>query len=192
MAWEDPTELVVGQTGALSVAPIGTPVPTTPTAALNSAFVGLGYTDEDGVTLTNDPTVTDFAVWQSRNPARRELTSLTISVTAKLAQWNETTVPLALGGGTIDTPSAGVYRFTPAVAGDALDERVLVFDVRDGSKHYRYIFYRGNVSESVSSDFRRGALGLLPITFRVLAPTDDPDGPPYRMLTDDPAFVAGS
>jgi hypothetical protein len=95
MAWEDPTELVVGQTGALSVAPIGTPVPTTPTAALNSAFVGLGYTDEDGVTLTNDPTVTDFAVWQSRNPARRELTSLTISVTAKLAQWNETTVPLA-------------------------------------------------------------------------------------------------
>jgi hypothetical protein len=192
MAWEDPTELVVGQTGALSVAPVGTPVPTTPTAALNSAFTELGYTDEDGVSVTNVVTVTDFGVWQSRAPARRELTSMSQSITAKLAQWNEVTVPLALGGGAITSPSTGVYKFTPAVAGDALDERVLVFDVRDGSKHYRYIFYRGNVSESVSTDFRRGALGLLPITFRVLAPADDPNGPPYTFLTDDPAFAAGS
>lgn len=190
--WNNPEELVVGTSGQLYVAPVGTPLPTTPTAALNAAFIGLGYTDDTGVTFSETPTVTDFPVWQSRQPARRELTSQELSITAKLAQWNEETVPLALGGGHITSPSAGVYKYTPPSAGDALDERSMIFDVEDGSEHWRFMFPRGNVSDVVSSDFHRSALGLLPIVFKALAPEDDPNGPPYAILTDSTAFAAGS
>src|SRR4051812_23276958 len=171
MPWNSSDELVVGNSGEVYVAPVGTALPTTPTASLNAAFIGLGYLTEDGVTLTTTPEVTDTNAWQSRQAVRREFTSQEFQAAFALMQWNEETVPLAFGGGAI-TNAGGVYKYTFPAAGDALDERSLVIDFQDGSRNGRVVIPRGNVTDSVETQFQRTNAAVLPITFKALQPTD--------------------
>lgn len=49
--------------GAVSVAPVGTTLPTDATTNLNEAFEGLGYCGEDGLTNSNSPSNTDIKAW---------------------------------------------------------------------------------------------------------------------------------
>lgn len=189
MAWNDANELVVAGTGQVYVAPVGTALPTTPTASLNAAFVGLGYTSEDGVSISVEPEITDFPAWQSRQPVRRELTNQAISVSFSLLQWNETNVPLAFGGGTIS--GSGPYRYDFPTGDDALDERAMVVDVQDGERHMRFVLPRGNVTDSVEAQFVRTEAAVLPITFSVLEPIGG-GAPGYFLTDDDAAFAAGS
>ena len=50
-------------TGAIYHAPLGTELPTNATSALNSAFKGLGYVSEDGVTNSNAITSENIKAW---------------------------------------------------------------------------------------------------------------------------------
>lgn len=49
--------------GAISVAPLGTTLPTDATTALNNAFVNLGYCSEDGLTNANTRESEDIKAW---------------------------------------------------------------------------------------------------------------------------------
>lgn len=49
--------------GAVFRAPLGTTLPTTANADLNSAFKGLGYISEDGVGNNNSPETQDIKAW---------------------------------------------------------------------------------------------------------------------------------
>lgn len=49
--------------GAIFRAPLGTPVPGSATASLNSAFKQLGYVTEDGVTNSNSPSSENVKAW---------------------------------------------------------------------------------------------------------------------------------
>lgn len=60
------TNVSVGKpkvTGAIYVAPLGTTLPTDATTDLNSAFVGLGYCSDDGVTNNNSPESDTIKAW---------------------------------------------------------------------------------------------------------------------------------
>jgi len=48
----DATSVRVAPLGHVSVAPFGTALPTTVLSALNAAFVEVGYTDDNGVSVT--------------------------------------------------------------------------------------------------------------------------------------------
>lgn len=50
-------------TGAVSVAPVGTPLPTDAITALNQAFMELGYLSEDGFTNANTKSSDDVKAW---------------------------------------------------------------------------------------------------------------------------------
>jgi hypothetical protein len=192
MAWNDPNELVVGGTGQVYVADIGTSLPAVnsdPTAALSASWVGLGYTTEDGVAFSVTPDVTDFKAWQSRLAVRREFNAQELQVTCSLEQWNEETVVLAFGGGAI-TNAGGFYTYTFPAAGDALDERSMVVDVQDGTRNMRIVIPRGNVTDAVEAKFQRTELAVLPITFKSLEATDGTT--PYIIFDDAAAFTAGS
>ena len=53
--------------GAVFRAPIGTTLPTDATTALASAFEGLGYVSDDGVTNGNDMTIENINAWGGDN-----------------------------------------------------------------------------------------------------------------------------
>ena len=188
MPWNDPSETLVAVGGQVSVAPLGTTLPTTTTGALNAAFVGLGYTTDDGVSFSVSKETTDVPAWQSFDPIRTLLTSRTIQASMSLQQWNEDTVPLAFGGGEVSgtTPN---FKYTPPSPDDGLDERCMVIDANDGDVHMRLVFPRGLVVDAVETTLSKGATAVLPITFKLLAPET---GSIFELYSDSPGFTAGS
>jgi hypothetical protein len=192
MAWNNVNEIVVAGNGQCYVAPATPsipPLPTTPIAALNAAFFGLGFITEDGATVTVTPEVTDYMAWQSRSPVRREKVSQEAQVALSLMQWNEQTVPAAFGGGTI-SGTAGNYRYDLPDDNAALAEVALILDAIDGSTHMRWVFPRGNVTEAVEAQFQRGNPAALPLNFKALTPPGG--GSPGYFFSDNAAFAAGS
>ena len=188
MAWNNADEIVVAGNGQVYVAPAGTALPSSPTGALNAAFMGLGYITEDGATVSVTPEVAEFNAWQSRTPVRREKTAQQVQVTFQLMQWDEDSVPFAFGGGSV-SGSAGNYRYDLPSDIAALDERALVLDANDGSKNFRWVFSRGNVVEAVEAQFNRANPAVLPITFRALAAAG---ASPGYFMSDATSFAPGS
>lgn len=192
MAWNDTAEIRVFSSGQVYVGATTATMPTTLTSTLSAAeWTGLGLINEDGVTITYGPDIEEFRAWQIRGPVRREVTGITLTAAFALEQFNESTVPFAFGGGVVTNPSGSVYRYEFPVGSEALNERALVIDGVDGAVHNRLVIKRGNVSESVETQFQRGALSVLPITFSALEPTDD-STIAYWLSDDAAAFVAGS
>lgn len=191
MAWNDAAETIVAGTGQVYVAPVGTTLPTTAEAAVDSSFVGLGFHTEDGVSMNKTLEIVEFRAWQSRHPIRRERETEDFQLTFVLQQWNEQTLPFALGGGTVTQVTAGHYKYTPPGDDDQLDERSLICDVIDGDRIARFVIPRGTVSEGVESTFQRSEMAGLPVTFKALEPATGGD-PWHVLFNDDDAFATGS
>lgn len=188
MAWNNENEIIVAGNGQVYIAPSGTALPTDPVAALNPAFVGLGYITEDGATVTITPDIAEWHAWQTRTPVRREKTAQTVEVSFSLMQWDEDSIPFAFGGGAV-SGSAGAYRYNLPDDSAALDERAMVLEVSDGAKHMRWVFAKGNAVEAVAAQYARTDPAALPVTFRALAASGLSPG---YFLSDSTAFVAGS
>lgn len=178
---KDAAEIVVGGTGAIYVAPAGTPLPTDIDEALNGAFVELGFTDEDGATFRDGKTTERVGVWQRFHPARIIVTERSAVASFNLRQWSEATVELAFGGGTF-TPTANGQMYEPPDPQE-LDERAMVVQVEDGTKKARICIANGLVTEDVETNFARTSAADLPIAFEALA-TDDDEKPWYLLGND--------
>ena len=190
MPWNTADETFIAGTGQLYAAPVGTTLPapnTDPTAALNGAFVGTGYTAEDGASFKGELEVTGHRVWQSTSDVRRERKSQTFQIGCELVQWNEITLPLAFGGGSVDT-SGGFPTYTFPVAGESLYERAVVLDVTDGDRHMRIVMPRMNIADSVESQFNADNMANLAIVLSSLASTVAP----YVISDDAAAFATNS
>ena len=182
---KDTDEIVIGANGTVRVAPVGTSIPTTAGASFAGGWIDLGYTSEDGVTVTDSKDIEDIPVWQLFYPARRIVTSRDFTVAFVLRQWSTETVSLAFGGGDFTWVGAGQYKYEPP-SPEMIDERSLAVDWQDGDKNYRLIIPKGMVTENVETNIVRTGAADLPITFGVIG-TDDA-GAPWTLLTDDPAF----
>jgi hypothetical protein len=182
---QDTDQIRVGANGHIYVAAVGTAAPTDIATAWASGWYDLGYTDDDGVTLTDGREIEEIPVWQLLYPARRIVTGRNYTAAFNLRQWNKGTVQFAYGGGTVTT-SGGVYKFTPP-APEVIDERALGIEWADGSLTYRIIVPRGMVTEDVETKLVRSAAADLPITFSVLG---EAGVDPWHLLTNDPALAA--
>lgn len=190
MAWNDASQLIVAGSGQVYKAPVGTALPATSSASLNSAFEGLGYITTDGVAFSVEPEISEIEAWQERDPIRRNLMKQAKQFTFVLQQWNEENLPFAFGGGEIVDLGGGEYRYDFIENDASLDEYAIVVDLDDGSVNHRFAFHRGNVTDTVESNFTRDAEAGLPITFKILAP--ETGGAPGHYFTNSPAFAAGS
>lgn len=175
------SESLVGANGRVYVAPAGTASPSTSTSALSADWIELGFTTAEGVQFQVTRNFVDVESWQTAFPIRKLNTTITGKVMTKLIQFNEITLPLALGGGTISETS-GAYTFTPAPAG-TIDERALVVEWNDNGKHYRIYVSRVVNSESVDIALTRTNVATLPLGFDILGSNDG--SPPFTWLTDD-------
>lgn len=189
--WNDAEETIIAGTGQAYRAPVGTPLPATAAAAPDTAFEGLGYHTDDGVSVNQTPEIVEHGAWQSRYPIRRHRQSEEFLITFSLLQWNEINVPFAFGGGEIVDLGGGDIRYNPPAVTDPLDERALIVDVIDGDRILRWIVPRGSVTEGVESQFSSTEMAGLQVTFKALEPED---GSPawYWVSNDDAAFAAGS
>jgi hypothetical protein len=185
---QNAAEVRIAGNGGLYVAPVGTALPTDPTEALNAAFIELGYSSEDGVTMTPARTIEKIKAWQSRQPVRTSVTEESITISTSLMQWNESTIAMFFGGGSVAVAS-GVYTYTPPAAGE-IDERALVLEWIDGEYTYRLVSERAAASELGEVQLTSTAAAMLPITLELLAPTGDVLTTPFIIITDDPAFAA--
>jgi hypothetical protein len=164
-------------------------LPTTATATLNAAFEGLGFHTEDGVTVSNAPEITELRVWQARYPIRRQRDTENFTVSFALVQFNEVSVPLAFGGGIVESDGATGYKYSPPSPDAAIVEKALIVDVVDGSTHGRFVIPRGNAIEAVEANFRRTELATLPITFSAL---ESEGASAWTFYSDSAGFAAGS
>jgi len=184
----DTDKVVVGSDGAVYVAPVGSTGPTDVATALDAAFVHLGYTSEDGVEWTPGMDVTEINAWQSFYPIRHITTSRSLEVGFSLLQWNEASIKLAFGGGTV-TATAGppaYYTYVPPAPED-VDYRALVVEWEDGAKDYRLHIPRAMVTGVGAIPLQRSNPAGLDLTFS-LAALDGAN--PFTLVTNDPAFAA--
>lgn len=191
MAWNDPAETLIAGTGEVYTAAVGTTLPTSTSASLDSAFTGLGYHTEDGVSVNQSINVSEFKAWQSRSVIRREQDSNEFQISFALLQWNETNLPFAFGGGSITDLGGGQFKYTPPADSDALTEQSLIVDVDDGSRRGRFIVPRGTVTETSDVTFKRTEMAQLAVTFKALVPADGSQSW-YALFNDSAAFATGS
>lgn len=160
-------ELVrISITGALWKAPLGTTLPldTDPFAALDSAFVNLGYISDDGVTENADDSVDDVVAWQSATTVRSSTTESTISLELMLIETKGTVLEAFYRGSTVTTPAANVYKLEvkPIVA----DPSVWVLDALDGTLYERSVIGNGEIVERGEVQNMNGGAKGYPITLR--------------------------
>lgn len=180
----DCAEVRVGITGHLYSAPVGTPMPTDVTTPLPEPWAELGYTSEDGVSLSSDADREDFNVWQSVHPCRSVVTGQTFTSTFTLVQRNSDTLAVAFGGGEV-VVEGDVATYTPPPTG--LTELAFVYEVIDGDIIDRYLMYRGSPSLGGEINFQRGEMTGYEIEVTHLNTADGI----WRLVSNDPALLGG-
>lgn len=185
---KDADQIVVAASGSVYVAPVGTTVQTDPAVALSTTFRELGYVTEEGVTFSDAPDIESIMAWQKATAVREIVTGRSRSASFSLEQWNDATFPLAFGGGAWSDEGSGVYKFSPPGENDALDEKCLVVDWADGDRNFRFVAYKGSVTEGVETQLTRSGAAVLPIKFDILA---NDSGNDWEIYSDDPVFAAG-
>ncbi len=177
-------QILVGLTGLVAVAPVGTSPPTTTSGALNGAFKELGYLSEDGFTFTESKDIADINVWQSFYPARKLITGRNVQVEFVMKEWFDDSLSFALGGATV-TSAHPNHTVTPPLPAN-VDYRSLVIEWVDGTRYYRLYFPKGLAVAEISSQFTRSDSAGIPITFAGVDPGTGTNI--YTLFTNDVAF----
>lgn len=159
-------EVFVAGEQYIYAAPIGTEIPDDVDDDLEADWVNLGYTTEDGLTISLGKDTDDLLTSQSLDPVRKLVTGAPKTIVAPLRQVNKHNLVLALGGGVITGDRS--WRFRPAPA-SFIDYRSVVVEGVDGAKRLRLVFYRCMVSEAVEFTLVNTASIIFPLTFSVLA-----------------------
>lgn len=162
------SEVRVGANGTIQLAPSGTAGPANITAPW-TGFTDIGYATEEGVTLSRSLTTEQVRAWQSISTVRYLVTEVEFTLSFNLLQWNKTTLPFWLGGGTVVNQGGGSFKYSVS-SSPTIDERVLGIEWVDGAVTYRAVIGRGMVTESGESSVTRSEGIALPITFAAMSP----------------------
>lgn len=141
-------------TGAVSYAPLGTALPTTPTAALNVAFVEVGYIDDTGVVESDGRSITKVKAFQNSTIVRTLQTEQTLTYKLVMMETNANSLPVYF-----DTYVAGVGKISGAVA----PHRSWVFHIDDGAYKIRVVVPDGQVTERGDISFVGGDVIKYPL-----------------------------
>lgn len=170
----DASELFVGQTGSLYIAPVGTVFPTDIDTAIDTAdWTELGYVDTDGVQFTLPTPITWIRGWQSRHPLRGIRGDLEDVIGFTLQQWNADSVPLALNGATIEANGTG-WRVTPP-SEEFINEVAFLVEGRDGDEIVRFGAARAINQAATTFTWSRTAESKLAVELQILASVEDQD-----------------
>lgn len=143
------TNVTVGKPkvgGAVHWAPLGTTLPTSATAALNAAFVDLGYVSEDGLTNNNSPESDTVKAWGgdtvlSLQTDRPDTFALTL-----LEAMNSDVLKTIYGSSNVTADGEG--NLTIKATAEEMPSGSWVFDmILKGGRAKRIVVPNGTISE---------------------------------------------
>ena len=102
---KDSGETRVAGTGSIYVAAYDAALPSSFDSTIPSAYAELGFTDEDGVTFTDEPSIDRKRAWQSFHPIRILETDRTAMIAA-ISTWNVFGQTAAAAVAMADLPSS--------------------------------------------------------------------------------------
>jgi len=178
---KQPTHVTVAGTGTVWVAPEGTSIPSD-LAVPPSPWIDMGYTSDDGVTVTISRDQEDINAWQATDPVRVLVTAEPKTVEFELLEFDRESIVLAFRGGAWTGSDPGPYVYTPPAAG-ASDVRAMLIDAFDGSQQFRLVYPRVQLQGDVEFSLVRTDAVRLPLEFAVLAST-----PSWSIIGDLPGF----
>lgn len=175
--------------GSLYVAPIGTAFPADADEAIGAAWTQLGFVTEDGVTPEFGQETTDVNAWQSADPVRILMTRKPKKIDFSLLQVNFETTSLAMGGLEVTETTPGQFKVTPTDP-SFFDVRALILEGIDNDLVYRLCYRKAVKDGAVTFPLSRNKASEFKISMRIIEPGGGQD--PFELLTNDPAFAAGS
>ena len=131
--------------GAVFTAPAGTALPTSASAALNSAFKDMGFVSEDGVTKSTSISTTTIKEWGGA-PVLVTQDEKVVSVKLKLIEYKRKDVhSFVHGSANVTEPSTGAI--TVKINAEDPGEQAIVIDMTlRGNIDYRMVIPRGKIT----------------------------------------------
>lgn len=131
-------------TGAVSVAPSGSKLPTDASAALDAAFKALGYCNEDGITVSEERDTEDIAAWGG-DTVYTSQTAYKESVAFTPIECNKHVVKLMYGDQNVTVEEGKmVVKHTGA---DLPEVRIVIETVPNSKTVARYVIPRAKLTE---------------------------------------------
>jgi hypothetical protein len=184
----DQSRIMVPQMARVWLAAVGTTAPTDATTAMGTGWFDVGYFTPDSLNWGSAADFQEVRSHQANYPTRQFQTSDSANVAVDLQEWSADNFKAVYGGGTVTSPSAGVYKFVPPKVG-ARDEVAVCVELQDNTKKYRRIAPRAIQVEGVEQSFARTSESILPLRLSVLG-SDVAD--PWYDLSNDPAMAPGT
>lgn len=163
------TNVRAGLSVVVYSAPVGTTAPTTIAASWAAGWVDLGYTTEDGVSITPSLEKKDLKAHQSLTPIRSIVTGRAYQVKFTSLEAKSDVYKLAFGGGTFTVATSTATWTAPSAS--AVNEMALGIEMTDGSNTDRWIFPRTLVTDVSDIVLKKDEAIEWGFTVEVLTPT---------------------
>jgi hypothetical protein len=137
---QDLSAVIVGQTGKIYTAPIGTAAPADPTAVWGTGWVDLATISEDGMTMSFNEDTSEIKQWGG-GVVRKLITSSETTIAFKCLESSKQVVE-AFYKTTVDTTDSAIE-----IKGGQRSEKMWGVDVLDGDTHIRIVVPRGEMTE---------------------------------------------
>lgn len=143
-------------TGDFLFAPTGTALPTTPSVALNVAFLSVGYISEDGVTLSQSTSVNKIKAFQNADIVRVLQTEHEVTAKFTMIEINANSLAIFFKGNYV----SGVGQIKAGLA----PHKAWVLHEIDGTNLIRTVIPDGQVIEIGDVVYKNGEVASFPIT----------------------------
>jgi len=162
---------------AVFAAPLGTTLPTDAEAALDAAFVDLGYISEDGVTNVTNKETTKHYAWGG-DVVKTTLDRYTETVRFALLESSAAALKMAFGEDNVtETPAAAGTpgKITVKHSSLMLSRQVVVIEFIDGDLAGRLLVKEGQVTEIGDMTYTNTGLLMYDLTVDCFKPADGSD-----------------
>ena len=184
------SQVRVAGTGELSIAATTATAPTDVATALGTGWKGLGYTQEDGATISRSLDRTEVSAWQSVTPVRYIYNGATLTIAAAMLQSNDDIAKLWFGGGDF-AAGAGAGEFKADLPTIPVGvERTVVLEWSDDTVKSRLYIPRAELTDTGDVQISRTAATSFQLTWSALAPSSG--SVLATWFTNDPAFDPAS
>lgn len=150
------SNVLVGVTGGVFFAPVGTALPTSPSAVLNAGFLDVGFLTEDAITQSIGDSTTEIKAWQNGEVVRRIQTDHSAQFKFGMEETNANSLAAYYGGNY----AAGVAQIKAGV----MPRKSWVLHIDDDTNDVRIVIPDGQIVERGDVMYKNADAIAYPVT----------------------------